>query len=299
MVHTPPDPIIAFGIADVAEARPGVIVADQYVSAGLADHRGRIDMAALAVLFDHLGGLPFFRYGPDGAPCVQARLAISAQGAVPIGDKVTGTAELLMHDSEFATTRVDVRTSDGRLCCTGTARSVAVGRSATRPPSPGLIGPGELPAVDLPASLPEDLDGRAIVDGLAAGSLAAGPLTELLGGRIEVVEHPLGVGLRYIVRTQPWMANFFGTMHGGVITAITAQACAVAGAANSGRADHGLGDLAIAFLRSPAVQGDEVIVDVEPVKVGRRIGSFRATMRDADGTVLSSSAADTYYRAPA
>ena len=86
-------------------------------------------------------------------------------------------------------------------------------------------------------------------------------------------------------------------MHGGVIAAIAAQACSFAGQANAAAgADYQLGDLAIGFLRSPAVHGGELAVDVRPVKAGRRIASFEAIMRSADSTVLSTAAADVIYR---
>ncbi|WP_262365744.1 hotdog domain-containing protein [Gordonia sp. OPL2] len=296
------DPVTAFGIGNVLAPRPGVVTAEQQLGPRFTDHRGRIDMPALAVLFDHLGGLPFFRSGPHGSPCVQARLSMSMQGHVAVGDVVTGTAELLMHDDGFGTTRVDITTSTGTLCSSGSARNVAVGRTFANDPSTGRgVGlasehSGGAP-VELPAAIEPSLSGRQIVEQIAIGVRSAGPLTELLNGVVEPVTHGRTVGIRFTATTEPWMGNVFGTMHGGVIAAITAAACSFAGQANAAAGiDYQLGDLAIGFLRSPAVQGDNVIVDVVPIKVGRRIASFDATMTAHDGMLLSRATADVLYR---
>jgi uncharacterized protein (TIGR00369 family) len=298
----PTDPMSAFGIGNVAMVEGGRVAADQQLGPLFADHRGRIDLAALAVLFDHLGGLPFFRSGPNGSPCVQARLAMSMQGRVGVDDRVTGTAELMMHDDGFGSTRVDLVTSTGRLCCTGTARNVAVGRSFdAHPAEPRGAEPTPSGAythgVELPPAIEPSLTGREIVEQIANGIRPAGPIADLLNGRVELVDYDRAAGVRFLITTEPWMGNIFGTMHGGVIAAIAAQACSFAGQANAAAgADYQLGDLAIGFLRSPAVHGGELTVDVRPVKAGRRIASFEAIMRSADSTVLSTAAADVIYR---
>ncbi|MGC5257707.1 hotdog domain-containing protein [Gordonia sp. DT218] len=298
----PRDPVMAFGIGNVTTTGPTTVRAEQLVSANLVDHRGRIDLPALAVLFDHLGGLPYFASEPDGSPCVQARLAVSMQGTVDVGDRLTANAELLMRDEAFGTTRVDIVTSSGRICCSGTARNVGVGRTFDRNPTgdrgveapTGGVGTSGL---SMPPAIEPDLDGRVIVEQIAAGTRTAGHLTDLLNGRVETVDHPLGTGVRFTVGTEPWMGNVFGTMHGGVIAAAVAQGCSFAGQANAtaGR-DYQLADLAISFLRSPAVQGSDVVVEVTPVKIGRRVASFDATMHAHDGMLLSRCAADVHYR---
>lgn len=295
------DPVSAFGIGNVAIVGPSTVSAEQQLSARFADHRGRIDLPALAVLLDHVGGLPYFTFGASGSPCVQGRLAISMQGHVDIAERLTGTAELLMHDNGFGSTRVDIATTAGYLCCSGTARNVAVGRAFDDNPADqrGVGAPPEVGSdrTPLPAPIEAGLDGRTIVEQIADGSRAIGPLADLLNGRVDIVDHPLGAGVRFVARTEPWMGNVFGTMHGGVIAAMVAQACSLAGQAGASAGhDYQVGDLAISFLRSPAVHGGEVVVDVEPVKVGRRIGSFDATMRAHDGMVLSRAAADVLYR---
>ncbi|GAB91427.1 PaaI family thioesterase [Gordonia rhizosphera] len=299
-VSIPHDPVTAFGIGNVSAAAPGVVTAEQQLGPRFADHRGRIDLPALAVLFDHLGGLPFFSSGVTGSPCVQARLSMAMQGHVDVADRVTGTAELLMHDVGFGTTRIDITTSTGHLCSSGTARNAAVARSYDEHPAEARgvgVPPEVVVGVELPPAIAPGLAGRDIVEQIATGVRPAGPITEMLNGSVEVVESGAGVGVRFTVQTDAWMANIFGTMHGGVIAAIAGQACSFAGQANAqaGR-DYQVGDLAISFLRSPAVHGAEVIVDVTPVKVGRRIASFEATMHAHDGMLLSRASADILFR---
>jgi hypothetical protein len=44
------------------------VAADQQLGPLFADHRGRIDLAALAVLFDHLGGPAVLPVRPQRVP---------------------------------------------------------------------------------------------------------------------------------------------------------------------------------------------------------------------------------------
>lgn len=298
----PTDPMTAFGIGNIEVLDNGRVVADQQLGPVFADHRGRIDLPALAVLFDHLGGLPFFRSGPDGSPCVQARLSMSMQGHVGVDDRLTGTAELMMHDDRFGSTRVDVVTSTGHLCCTGTARNVAVARTFdAHPGAPRGAGPtptgSRTHGADLPPAIEPSLAGRDIVAQIANGMRAGGPITDLLNGRVEMIDQERAAGVRFTASTRPWMGNIFGTMHGGVIAAIVSQACSFAGQANAAAGlDYQLGELAIGFLRSPTVRGTDVTVDVTAVKAGRRIATFEAVMRGHDGVLLSTATADVIYR---
>ncbi|WP_233425386.1 PaaI family thioesterase [Gordonia otitidis] len=127
-----------------------------------------------------------------------------------------------------------------------------------------------------------------------SGQRERGPLAELLNARID----PAGpsTGLRLVVDTQAWMGNMFGTMHGGVIATIVGVACSFAGQrqTHAGQ-DYRVGDLSVAFFRSPPVDGSRVSVDVEAVKVGRRIASFSARMTGPDGTLLAEGAADIHF----
>ncbi len=136
----------------------------------------------------------------------------------------------------------------------------------------------------LPDPIDPALSGQEIVDAIAAGVLDPGPIIRLLGGGLE--------DGRFIVRTAEWMGNHFGTMHGGLIAAIVGQGISFAAQAHTAPGvGYQVTDMSVGFYRSPEL-GGEVVVDVEPVKVGRRIGSFDATMRTRDGLLLSKASAD-------
>ena len=99
--------------------------------------------------------------------------------------------------------------------------------------------------------------------------------------------------LRLAVPAAKWMGNFFGTMHGGMIATIVAQAASLGVAANL-RAGVGyqLVEFTVAFLRSPAVDGRVVTATVTPVKIGRRLSTVDVELHDADGMLLARATAD-------
>ncbi|MGV9669065.1 PaaI family thioesterase [Gordonia sp. NPDC003504] len=275
--------------------------AQQQLCAQFVDHRGRIDMPAYGVLFDDVGGIPFHLAGKEsGALSMQARLTMSAMGYVAPDDRLTAAADVEMSDEHTGVTPVRITTGTGHLCCVGTARNMRVGR-ATADGTEESQAAVELPdcadthGVRLPEPIPAALEGRDVVAQIAARVREAGPLADLLNGRIEIPD--ASAGLRFVVDTEPWMGNVFGTMHGGVIATIVGQAFSFAGQAHAGAGrDYHLADMSLGFFRSPAVHSTQVIVDVEPVKVGRRIASFSARMIGHDGTLLSEGVADVHYR---
>ncbi|MBD0861023.1 PaaI family thioesterase [Gordonia sp. zg691] len=299
----PHDPLSAFHVGDISlsDAR---VQASQKLCARFLDHRGLIELPALAVLFDHLGGIPFHRVHDDpAAATLQARLSMSTLGRAEVGDLISGRAEVVMHDDAWGTTSVEIRTGGGRLSCVGTARNVRVGRAPTGTSPTSEIGTAVPECVDcrdvaLPESIPSSMTGRAVVEEIATKMRAPGPLTQMLNGRVEVLDGAADrdTGIRFRSATDPWMGNMFGTMHGGVIATIVGQAASFAGQLHAAPGQtYSLGDMAIGFYRSPAVDGSEVIVEVTPIKAGRRISSFEATMRSYDDVLLSRATVDVHY----
>ncbi|GAA1479787.1 hypothetical protein GCM10009624_02270 [Gordonia sinesedis] len=309
--HPGSEPLVVFHVGNFT-VDGTTVTAEQQLCGRFADHRGRIDLPALGVLFDHIGGYPFALAGgagvsgdgPSGSS-LQARLTMSSLGHIDVDARLSATAELAMHDDRSGVTRVEIRTGTGRVCCVGTARSMRVGRSADIDPHrlDALGVPDCADAHDIrpPAVIPSSLSGRDIVAEIAAQVRPAGAIVDLLGGRVEVpvgdaLDASDGPALRFVVDTAPWMGNAFGTMHGGVIMTIIGQACSLAGQQMAAAgADYAVGDLSAGFYRSPAVHGATVVVDVSAVKVGRRIASLRATMADREGTLLAEGVADIHY----
>lgn len=290
----PTDPVTGFGIGNlVAEAPIGR--ADARLGPLFTDHRGRLGLPALAVLFDHLAGTPYFAARFPGAT-LQSRLSLSVFGTIPVDDLLTGTAELLRHDERTGTTQIVIKTADGEICCAGEARSMSVGRAL--PEDIPSAGTGEVPDPGLGgeavAALDPALTGAEIVAGIASGDLPAGRLADLLGVTVEL-DGP-GRNPRVVSRPQRWLGNHFGTMHGGIIAALTGLAADFAAQQHTEPGqDYQLADLTVSFFRSPSVAGEPIVVEVEPIKVGRRIASFTVSMRASDDTLLSHGTADALF----
>ena len=280
-ITAPGNPFSAFAVG----RRPGSALAEmvQYLGPGLTDHRGLIDLPALTVLFDDIGGLPFFYAGTG--PSMQARLSMSMLGRPAVEAVLEATAEVVMSDDDYGVTSVLIRTSEGAVC-TGTARSVRVGRDLVaggdhmQIPEPTAPTGAPLPSYD-PA-----VAGRELVERIAAADAPIGALAELLGGSLEVDDV-----VTFRVRTAPWMGNIMGTMHGGVIGAAVAQGLSFAAqAATVPGVGYQLTDFTVDFLRSPAVDGRTVEVRTSVIKTGRRIGVFVAEMYDGDALLAHATA---------
>ncbi|WP_068279362.1 PaaI family thioesterase [Aldersonia kunmingensis] len=294
-------PSDVFGVGNVVE-HADVISAEQWMSGRFADHRGRIDLPALAFLFDHVCGMPFYRAVSPEAASLQARLSVSMCGEVAVGDRVVGQARLRKREGDRGTSSVEISAQQSGLCCIGTARSVRVGRAAQFDPisteSVDVLSTNET-GFDRVPTPDSGLAGIDVVTQIARGDRAAGPIVELLDARVvdcSGLGDRRGYSVRFVSTTAEWMGNTFGTMHGGLIATIAAQACSLAAQAHTAPGqEYRLDDFNIGFFRSPEVNGSDINVDVTPVKVGRRIVSLEATMTADDGTLLSRATADASY----
>lgn len=117
------------------------------------------------------------------------------------------------------------------------------------------------------------LDGKQILAAISEDEISAGPICELMCATVT-----LGDGSPQLtVAPQPWMANPLGAMQGGVVTAIVAQACSLAGQ----------------LYTDPGQQYS--LVDFSVNWLGRRIGTVSATMTGPDGIQLARAVADIRY----
>lgn len=283
-METPHNPFDAFGIGVDDDGRLG-----QQLSARVTDHRGLVELSALAVLFDTVGGRPYYDLDP-ATSSLQARVVMSALHRPDLTDRLTCSGRVRMHDDGYGTSTADITSSDGRLVCTGLTRNVRVGRAATGRDQfatlPAPTDPGPVPTLD------GSLAGHKIIEAIARGDHPIGAIAELVGGSVAVQDG----ATRFTAVTAPWMANMMGTMHGGLIGTIGALACSFGAQAHTQPGtDYQILDFDIGFYRSPAVDGTSVHVDVTPIKVGRRIGSFEASMRTDDRTLLARATADVRF----
>lgn len=287
------DPMEVLGIEHVVDAQ-GARTFSQFVGTDVVDHRGVPGMSSYATLAEIVGGNAFYRSHPEGSATVQARLSLSAPVPVTLGSRVRGIGRLVGANGDHGVTSAELADDSGAVICVATGRGVLVRRAIGEIPELELGrqagASGDRRQSSLPERLDPDLTGRQILSGLSDGSIAAGPIQRLLGLRVIAVT---GDAVQIAVTPSPGMANRMGTMHGGIVTSILAEACSL-GAELSARAGgrYQLSDLTVSFLRSPAVDQGDLVVVVKQVKSGRRICSVTATMSHPDGTVVAQATAD-------
>ncbi|KQR96131.1 hypothetical protein ASG12_18110 [Williamsia sp. Leaf354] len=304
---SPVDALAAFGVG--GDAPSGTVATmHQRLGPALVDHRGRIELAAYAVLVDTVGGGPFVvATGPDRG-VVQARLAFATAGD-PIEPEGLLTAEATLRDDggQFGLTTVEVTDPAGRLRGSVLVRNARTGRVF----DPDLLARGRDPqgadagravpdtlgtATDAPPRIDPALTGAQVVEAVAGGRLASGPLAELLALSITPGDPARGLGPGVVCTPAPWMANPLGTMHGGVIAAIVAHGCSLAGQAHTAPGQtHTITDFAVDFFRSPPLDAGDLLVTTRPERIGRRLGAVSATFTQADGTLLASATANVRF----
>lgn len=291
--HAPPiaDPFTTFAIGRAADVDAPVLI--QKLGSGVTDHRGLIELPALTVLFDDIGGIPFSGLNAASSS-MQARLTMSMVQRPALDDVLRASAALRMHDDAFGTTSVTIAGSAGETVCFGTARNVRVGRPTSGAPEdqwpPEQPAPDGVPAVE---RIDPALSGAEVIAKLIDGSLPMGPISQILDGGVTGTGDDGSVDVRFTAA--PWMRNLMGTMHGGVIAAMLAQACSF-GAQRNVRAGGGyqLIDFTCEFHRSPVVDGRSVRIEAVPVKLGRRLSLFDARMYDGD-QLLGRATADARF----
>ncbi|MFT3716920.1 MAG: PaaI family thioesterase [Gordonia sp. (in: high G+C Gram-positive bacteria)] len=296
MSPSPLDLFTAFGVG----RRPGSELAEfaQDLGPGLTDHRGLIEMPVLAMLFDDIGGVPFFfglGPGSDGnpprppaaMPSMQSRISMSMLDRLSVDDRLDAVGRVRIDSADYGVTDVEVRSAAG-LVCTGTARNMRVGRDVVEVGDHLQVPEPVAPSAPAVAAPDPGSSGGEIIAGLAAGDLPRGPFADLLGVRVAVD----GDAVVTEAAAAPWTANIMGTMHGGVIGALVGQGLSYGAQAHTAPGqDYLISEYSVSFLRSPAVDGRPVTVRVQPIKLGRRLSVLQAFLYDGE-TVLAHAVAD-------
>ncbi|MFC9789109.1 PaaI family thioesterase [Rhodococcus sp. NPDC127528] len=254
------------------------------------DHRGLSGLASVGVLADTAVAGAFFAALPPGNRTVVSQLTAAVAAPLPAAGALTARAstEHLDLDAGTGLSTGRVTAADGTTAVSLLARSVVVTRAARNDdrsgPAPALVIPAPEPAD--PESV-AGLDGRAVVRGIAAGTIPRGPLAGLIGLEVESVSDAT-ISARFT--PAPWMSNQIGSVQGGVLfaaadltTGLTAQILTSAGKS------YRLLDLKIDFVRSPATDGRPIRVESEIVRAGRRIALIETRLLGSGGELLARS----------
>ncbi|MFD4180433.1 PaaI family thioesterase [Rhodococcus sp. NPDC058514] len=254
------------------------------------DHRGRSCLASVGVLADSAVAGAFFASVPPGNRTVVSQLTAVVAAPLPEAAAITARArtEHLDLDAGTGLSTGRVATEDGTTAVSLLARSVVVTRAAQDEvhlgPAATLSVPDPEPAD--PESL-AGLDGRTVVNGIAAGTLARGPLAGLIGLNLESA---VDTTLSARFTPAPWMSNQVGSVQGGMLFAAAALTTGLAAQTLTAVGQsYRLLDLKIDFVRSPAVDGPPIRVEAEVVRAGRRIALIETRLVGADGALLARS----------
>ena len=256
----------------------GVMSAEQVLNHAVADHRGKIEMPAYAVMVESVtsGGFWYSLDAPVGS--VQSWLSLTAAAPARIGQRLFATSRLIQRDDAYGALTVQILDDDRDVVCAGVGRCVQVSR-----------GSDSLAAIRHAPPPPPD---QQILTGISDGRIAAGALVDLLSATVTLADDRV----RLIVAPQPWMANPLGAMQGGVVAAILGQACSLAGQTHTAPGQqYALVDLTAHFWRSPPVVAGAITVTTGLHKLGRRIGTVSALMVAADDVPLARAVADVQY----
>lgn len=190
-------------------------------------------MPAFAMMAESITSGTFWHSFDEPVGTVQSWLSLTAGAPVPLDHRLFATTELLHSDGQHGAVALRITNEGNDVVCGGLARCVLVGRTgdslaeikATMPMKTDNLVSTVVPLSILPPPIDASLDGRQILTAISEGAMSAGPLCKLLSAAVTSSD----TQTRMTVSPQPWMANPLGAIQGGVIAAITGQACSFAG----------------------------------------------------------------------
>jgi len=271
----------------------------QRLTRAVADHRGRVEMPAYAVMVEAVTNGIFWHSFREPVGTVQSWLSLTAGAPVEVNQRLLATSELLHRDDAHGATTVHIANDGHEVVCAGVARCVLVGRTSAAlaaikeagPTEAGDLVPETAEVAITPPPIDPGLDGKQILSAISDGGMSAGPICQLLSATVTSSDDRI----RLTVSPQPWMANPLGAMQGGVIAAIVGQACSLAGQLHTGPGQqYSLADLTVYYFRSPPVDGALTVVTA-PDRIGKRLGTVSATMTGSDGIVFARATASIRY----
>ncbi|MEZ7236253.1 hotdog fold thioesterase [Rhodococcus sp. GXMU-t2271] len=282
------DRLNAFMGIDTVAGKPGTVSFRQPLGARFLDHRGRTTVGSVGVLTDVvLGAAPHLVWRGQGRDTrsVLTQLSASTANPMPTRGDLHGTGRAVHVDDSTALSTAQICDDAGDLVVQLTGRSMVVDRPAvfdSFADASGLARPTPEPWTD-PSEL-ADRTGLDTVFGIAAGTVARGPLAGLLDLRVGAVEKGR---VAAVVLPAEWMANPMGTVQGGVLVSVAGTVAELAAQTlTAAGQEYRLLNLTLDYLRSPAAPGPDLLVDARVTRAGRRLASIDTHLTAPDGTVL-------------
>ncbi|WP_027502628.1 PaaI family thioesterase [Rhodococcus sp. UNC363MFTsu5.1] len=280
------------------ELAPGLIRLRQEVGPRFHDHRGRTVLGSIGVLADNVPGRAIGNAVPEGTQVVLSQVVAAMAGPLPATGTIDATGNAVRIDSAagIGLSTGDMRGPDGEVLVALQSRGMVVTREAAN--AEAVLRGDALPveAAEPVADAAElaDRTGLAIVEDIARGALARGPLAGLLGMGLPEVARGLVVGE---FAPRDWMSNPLGSIQGGVLIS---AADLVMGLAAQTLTAPGQGyeplDLRIDFVRSPAADGPPIRAEAEVLRAGRRLALIESRLVDPSGRLLARAAASVQLR---
>ena len=253
----------AMGVRHVRSDRDSVSFS-QGAIASLADGAGRFGLPMFGVLLDCTVGSAGYCASETQPVAVIANMSVALTGARSRSFELVADGWPVHVDDASGTAlgRAEVRTGDGVVLATATARAAKVDRSMIDSlPQQVLAGPAVGPAGTGSGSSAETY-GLTVVD-IAAGNMTA------------------------TVEPVSWMLNPFDSVQGGVLVGLMATATELAGRSlTDATQDCYLADIGVDLIRSPNLSMGTLIMECTLVRRGRRFCLVDAELRTADGATL-------------
>lgn len=272
----------------------------QLLTLSVADHRGRIEIPAYAMMVESVTNGVFWSSFSEPVGTVQSWLSLTSGARAEVNQRLLASSVLLHRDDAHGIMATTITNDDQDVVCAGMGRSVLVGRITDALASVKEVGltktyggtTYQTRASILPPPIDPALDGRQILSAISDGAIPAGPLCELLSATTTLCE----ARTQMTVSPQPWMANPLGTMQGGLIAAIVGQACSLAGQLHTKPGQqYSLADLSVHYFRSPPVDEGPLTVLATPDRIGQRLGTVSAAMVGSGGAVSARAVANIRY----
>jgi len=131
-----------------------------------------------------------------------------------------------------------------------------------------------------------ELDGLDYMRRIAAGTMPAPPIAELLGFTIAEAEHGRAV---FAMEPAEWMYNPIGMVHGGVAATIldSCMGCAVHTTLPAG-SGYSTTDLQVRYVRAMRTDTGRVLAEGRVVHAGRRVATAEGRLfAEADGALIA------------